>query len=172
MDNFFNYVVWAPNPEIFSFFFLEVRWYGLLFALSFILALQIMYLIFKREKKPLKDVETLAIYMIIASIIGARLGHVFFYEPSLYLTDPLKILKIWEGGLAAFGAAIGIIIAVLLYKNYFIKVSFNTFKIKKINRVGQSYLWITDRIVIAAALIACFVKVGNLINSELFGEPT
>lgn len=172
MDSFFNYVVWAPAPELSSLFFLKIRWYGLLFALGFILALQLMYLIFKKEGKPGKDVEALAIYMIIAAIIGARLGHVFFFEPRLYLSDPIKILMIWEGGLAGFGAAIGVIIAVLIYRNYQISINFRKFKIKKKKREGQSYLWIVDRIVIVTALIASLIRVGNLLNSEFIGKPT
>lgn len=172
MYSFFNYVVWAPDPVIFSVSFLKIRWYGLLFAVGFVLALQIMYIIFKKEGKPMRDVDSLAIYMIIAAIIGARLGHVFFYEPQLYLSDPIKILKIWEGGLAGFGAAIGIIIAVMIYKNYYIRISVRAFKIKKIKREGQPYLWIVDRLVIGTAIIACLIRVGNLINSEFAGKPT
>ena len=172
MDSFFNYVVWAPNPELFSLFFIKIRWYGLFFALGFILALQIMYLIFKKEGKPGKDVEALAIYLIIAAIIGARLGHVFFFEPRLYFADPIKILMIWEGGLAGFGAAIGVIIAVLIYRNYHININFRKFKIRKKKREGQSYFWIVDRIVIVTALIACLIRVGNLMNSEFIGKPT
>lgn len=169
---FFNFVVWTPDPNIFSIFNLEVRWYGLLFALGFILALQIMYYLFKKEDKPGNDVESLAIYMIFAVIIGARLGHVLFYEPEIYLSDPVKILKIWEGGLSGFGAVLGIIIGLFIYRNFYIKLSFKDFKFDKTKRKGQSYLWIADKVVIAAALIACCIRIGNLINSEEVGKPT
>ena len=99
--NIFNYIIWSPNPEIFpNIDWIEVRWYGLLFAAGFIIGQQLMYHIFKVEGKPQKDVDSLTLWMIIATIIGARLGHVLFYEPMRYLQDPISILKTWEGGLA------------------------------------------------------------------------
>ena len=113
-----NYIIWSPNPEIFpNIDWIEVRWYGLLFAAGFIISQQLMYHIFKVEGKPHKDVDSLTLWMIIATIIGARLGHVIFYEPMRYLQDPMSILKTWEGGLASHGAAIGILAAIYLYAN-------------------------------------------------------
>jgi len=172
MDTFFNSVIWLPNPDIFSISFLTVRWYGLLFALGFIIAQQIMFYIYKKEGKPQRDVESLTIYMIIAVVIGARLGHVLFYQPEVYFADPIKILKIWEGGLASHGAAVGILVAILLYVNFYINISFSKFKVKKRKRKDQSYLWVIDRIVIVVALAGCLIRLGNLINSEIVGKPT
>ena len=135
-----------------------MRWYGLLFALGFLLSQQILYYIFKKEGKPEKDVDTLTIYMVIATVIGARLGHVLFYEPERYLSNPIDILKIWEGGLASHGAAVGILFALWLYGR------------KKI--VGQNYLQTLDRIVILVALTGALIRFGNFMNSEIIGKAT
>ena len=153
-----SYIIWSPNPDIFSIGGLTVRWYGLLFALGFIISQQIMFYIYRKENKPEKDVETLTIYMVIATIIGARLGHVLFYEPDVYLSDPIKILKIWEGGLASHGAAIGILLAIYFYA--------------KKTGGGQTFLWVVDRIVIVVALTGCLIRLGNFMNSEIVGIPT
>ena len=167
-----SYIIWSPDPEIISISALSIRWYGLLFALGFIISQQIMFYIYKKEGKPEKDVETLTIFMVVATIIGARLGHVLFYQPDVYLSDPISILKIWEGGLASHGAAAGIIFALYLYSNFYINISFKEFKIKKQKREGQSFLWVIDRIVIVVALTGCLIRFGNLMNSEIIGIPT
>lgn len=168
----FSYIIWSPNPDIIDIGPLVIRWYGLLFALGFIIGQQIIYYIFKKEGKPEKDVETITIYMVIATIIGARLGHVLFYEPAQYLSDPIKILKIWEGGLASHGAAIGILTAIYLYSNYYINISFKEFKIRKRKRQGQGFLWVVDKIVIVVALAGALIRLGNFINSEIIGVET
>lgn len=152
-----QYIVWDPNPIILTLGPLKIVYYGLLFALGFLISQQILFYIFRKEGKPEKDVEVLTIYMVIATIIGARLGHVLFYEPEIYLADPIKILKINEGGLASHGATIGILIALYLYS-----------KKKK----GQSYLWVLDRLVIVIALTGALIRFGNFINSEIIGLPT
>ena len=153
-----NYIIWSPNPEILpnwdfqigSFNIGDIRWYGLLFATGFIVSQQIMYKIYRTEGKPEKDVDSLTLWMIIATIIGARLGHVIFYEPMRYLKDPISILKTWEGGLASHGATIGILTAIYLYVNYLVDINplKGKFVWKKRKRPGQSYLWVVDRIVI------------------------
>jgi len=165
-----NYFIWTADPEIFD--FLPVRWYGLLFAMGFIIGQQIMFYIYKQENKPEKDVDALTLYMIIATVIGARLGHVLFYEPAEYLSNPVNILKIWEGGLASHGAAFGIIIGLYLYSNYQINLNPFKFQWKKQKRKGQDFLWVLDRIVILAALGGCFIRLGNFMNSEIIGKPT
>lgn len=153
-----SYIIWNASPDIFSIGPVTLRWYGLLFALGFLLSQQILYYIYKQEGKPEKDVDTLTIYMVIATIIGARLGHVLFYEPERYLSNPIDILKIWEGGLASHGAAFGILFALWLYAR------------KK--RPGQSYLQVLDRIVILVALTGALIRFGNFFNSEIIGKPT
>ncbi len=174
-----TYLIWDALPEFFHFpDFLPiiggrpVRYYGLLFALGFIISQQIMFYIYRKEGKPERDVETLTVFMVIATIIGARLGHVLFYEPEKYLSHPLEILKIWEGGLASHGAAFGILFALWLYSRY--DIHFDGIKpvFKKIKREGQSYLQVVDRIVIVVALTGCLIRFGNFMNSEIYGKPT
>jgi prolipoprotein diacylglyceryl transferase len=154
-----NYIVWDPNKEIFRLPFNDhpVVWYGLLFAMGFIIGQQIMFYIFKAENKPRQDVETLTLYMVIATVVGARLGHCLFYDPAYYLQNPLDILKVWEGGLASHGAAAGILTGIYLYSK---------------KKSGQSYLWVVDRVVIIVALAGSFIRLGNFINSEIVGLPT
>ena len=152
-----QYLVWDPNPIIFTLGPFKIVYYGLLFASGFLISQQILFYMFKKEGKPEKDVEVLTIYMVIATIIGARLGHVLFYEPAVYFADPIKILKINEGGLASHGATVGILLALYLYS-----------KKKK----DQSYLWVLDRLVIVIALTGCLIRFGNFINSEIIGLPT
>jgi phosphatidylglycerol:prolipoprotein diacylglycerol transferase len=159
-----SYIIWNASPDIFTLPIpfldtkLTLRWYGLLFALGFLVSQQILYYIFKKEGKPEKDVDTLTIYMVIATVIGARLGHVLFYEPERYLSNPIDILKIWEGGLASHGAGLGIFFALWLYAR------------KK--KPGQSYMQTLDRIAILVALTGALIRFGNLMNSEIIGTPT
>lgn len=153
----FNFILWDVSPELFSLGPLTVRWYGLLFALGFLIGQQILIRIYKGEGKSEKHVETLTIYMVIATIIGARLGHCLFYQPDYYLQNPLEILKIWEGGLASHGATIGILIAIYLYSK---------------KETDQSYFYVLDRLVIVIAFAACLIRLGNLMNSEIIGKPT
>ena len=168
-----SFIIWSPNPEIFpGISWLPVRWYGLLFAMSFIVGQQIYLYIYKKEGKPEKDVETLTIYLVIATIIGARLGHVLFYEPIRFLSEPLEILKIWKGGLASHGAAIGVLLGIYIYSNYLVRISFSEFKIKKRKKEGQGFLYVMDRVMIVAALSGAFIRAGNFMNSEIIGIPT
>lgn len=147
------YINWNLNPG-FEILGLEIRYYGFLFALSFILGYTIMEKIFKWEDKPIKELDRLSIYMIISTIIGARLGHCFFYEPEYYLANPLQILNLRQGGLASHGAAIGILFALWLY-------------VRK--RPNTTYFWVVDRIVIVVALAGFFIRLGNFFNSEIYG---
>jgi phosphatidylglycerol---prolipoprotein diacylglyceryl transferase len=156
IDILLTYVVWSPTPEIFP-GFERLRWYGLLFALGFIISQQIIVYIYRKEGQDERLVDKLTIYMVISTIIGARLGHVFFYEADKYLSNPLDIFKVWEGGLASHGAAIAILIALYMYS-------------KKVP--SQSYLWVVDRIVIVVALTGALIRMGNLMNSEIGGKPT
>ncbi|QSE96948.1 prolipoprotein diacylglyceryl transferase [Fulvivirga lutea] len=180
-----SYLIWNVDPEFFTIPIIDrpVRWYGLLFALGFLVSQQIMFYLYRKEGKPEKDVETLTIYMIIATVIGARLGHVLFYEPDKYLANPIDILKVWEGGLASHGAAFGILFALWLYTKYDIKIKFfwiikgligipTSISAKKVTRPGQSYLQVVDRIVIVVALTGCLIRMGNFMNSEIYGLPT
>ncbi len=153
-----GYLIWNGSPELFNIGDLVIRWYGLFFAIGFLIGQQIIYYIFRKENKPEKDVDALTIYMVVATIIGARLGHVLFYEPDVFFANPMEILKVWQGGLASHGAAIAILIALWIYSR------------KK--KAGQSYFQVLDRIVIIAALASAFIRFGNFFNSEIIGKPT
>lgn len=152
----FCYITWSVSPEMFSIGPITLRWYGLLFAMSFVIGYIIMQRIFKHENQPIALLDELATYMIISTIIGARLGHVLFYEPESYFQHPLDILKIWQGGLASHGAAVGILIALYIFAR----------------RKHKPFFWALDRIVIVVALAGFFIRTGNLMNSEIFGKPT
>src|SRR5690554_2357019 len=105
-----NFITWNADPEIFSLGPLSVRWYGLMFAISFILGYHIVEKQFKHEKENLKWLDSLLMYIVISTIIGARLGHVFFYAWDYYSQNIGEILMVWKGGLASHGGAIGIFI--------------------------------------------------------------
>jgi phosphatidylglycerol:prolipoprotein diacylglycerol transferase len=156
IDLLLSQVVWDPSPEVFPGLNIP-RWYSLLFAGGFVVSYFIMTNIFRKEGKPESDVDRLTMYMVIGTVLGARLGHVIFYEPERYLSNPIDILKTWEGGLASHGAAIGILLALFYYAK---------------RTKGQSYLWIVDRIVIVAAISACMIRMGNFMNSEIGGKVT
>ncbi|GHE60526.1 MAG: prolipoprotein diacylglyceryl transferase [Bacteroidota bacterium] len=169
-----SYFVWDPMREIIKGIQPPV-WYSVLFAAGFIFGYQIMVYIFKKEGKNPLNVDTLSVHMIVATIVGARLGHLIFYEPERFLADPLVFFRTWEGGLASHGAAICIPIALYLYSNYVVKVVKPRpwpLKFIKQKREGQSYLWIIDRIVITVALAGAFIRFGNFVNSEIIGKPS
>jgi phosphatidylglycerol:prolipoprotein diacylglycerol transferase len=152
-----NYITWNPDPEIFSLGPLSVRYYGLFFAIAFLLGYYIIQRMFKREEVPEQWLDKLFLYVVIATVVGARLGHVFFYGWDYYSQHPAEIIAIWHGGLASHGGAIGILIAIYLYS-------------KKITK--RPMLWILDRLVIPVALAAVFIRMGNLMNSEIIGRVT
>ncbi len=152
-----NFIIWNLDPDIIDLGFPRIRYYGLMFVISFMLGYKIMQIIFKREKQPEQGVESLLWYMMVGIIVGARLGHCLFYQPEYYLAHPIEILKVWEGGLASHGGAIGIVIALILYSR----------KVAK-----KPLTWILDRIVIVVALGAAFIRLGNLANSEIYGRAT
>src|SRR2546428_1917620 len=152
-----TFINWDVHREIFALGPLVLRWYGLLFASGFAVGYYIMQGIFRKEGIKDDVLDKLTLYMVIATVVGARLGHCLFYEPGYYLNHPLKILKIWEGGLASHGAAIGIFIGLYLFS-------------KNVSKLP--YLWILDRIAIVVALAGAFIRTGNLFNSEIYGKPT
>ncbi len=165
------YIVWDANPVLFSidafnlfgfqFPQFEIRWYGLLFAAGFLIGMQIMTRIFRKEGKPQEDLDALLIYMVISTVLGARIGHYLFYEPEVLFRNPLEVILPPYRGLASHGATIGILTALWLYSRR--KSSLLT---------GQTFLWTTDRIVIAVALAGACIRLGNLMNHEIVGLPT
>ena len=169
-----NYITWNVNPEIFSIGLLTVRWYGLLWAIGIWLALVVIQRLFKNENLPEEWLDKLFMYTVIGTIVGARLGHCFFYEwkpldqpieflgitikyGNHYITHPWELLYVWRGGLASHGGAAGILIAMILYN-------------KNVSKKG--IVWIFDRLLIGAALTGASIRLGNLMNSEIYGSVT
>ena len=152
----FLIIPWNVDPEIFRIGSFAVRWYGLLFASAFLFSYIIMNRIFRNENLSQEVLDRLTVYMAIGVVAGARLGHCLFYEPSYYLSNPVEILKIWKGGLASHGAAIGILIALWLF----------------VRKEKKDYTWIIDRIAIVVALSGFLIRMGNLMNSEIYGVET
>lgn len=169
-----NFITWTVDPVLFHLGPLSVRWYGLLWALGILAALKIVERIYKHEKLPEDWLDKLFIYTVAGTIIGARLGHCFFYEWKLmpepvtflgitftygnyYLSHPWELLYIWRGGLASHGGAIGILTAMYFYN-------------KNVSKKG--YIWIFDRLVVGVAICGASIRLGNLMNSEIYGSVT
>ena len=156
---------WNPNQVLLDLHFIQIRYYSLMFVIAFSLGFYITKKIFLAENKPLEKLDTLVIYVAIATLLGARLGHVFFYDWDYFKVHPLEIILPFRfspsfevtgfAGLASHGAAVGIIIAMLLY-------------IRKYPDMKLS--WVLDRIVIAITIGGMFVRFGNFMNSEIVGK--
>ena len=153
---FLSAIIWNANPILAELGPLTVRWYGLLFMSGFVVGTFILSHIYRSEKVSPHWVDVITIYMLLGTVIGARLGHVFFYDWAQYKNDLVSIFKIWEGGLASHGATIGIIFAVWLFSRN------NKF----------DWLWTLDRIVLVVAVGGALIRLGNLMNSEIVGRPT
>lgn len=151
-----NYIIWDANPVLID-SFVTVRWYGLMFAIGFWIGFNIVAHMFKHEGAPERWLGILLLWVGAGTVIGARLGHVFFYAWDYYSQHPMKILATWEGGLASHGGAIGVIIAVILFSIFTAK---------------RNPLWTFDCLVPAIALVGCLIRIGNLMNSEIFGHAT
>ena len=152
-----GFITWTANPVLFQLGFFAVRWYSLMFLIGFTIGYYIIYKMFKHEGARQEWIDKLLIYVAIATIVGSRLGHVFFYQWDYYSQHPLDIIKIWEGGLASHGGTIGIIIAILLYSKYVTK---------------KSPIWTFDRLVVPVALVGALIRIGNLFNHEIYGHDT
>ena len=151
-----DFITWTVSPEIIS-SPVTVRWYGLMFAIGFWIGYEIVWRMFRHEGAPEKWVGSLFIYVAVATFLGARLGHVFFYGWDYYSQHLGDILKVWEGGLASHGGAIGIMIAVFIYSKYVTK---------------RSPLWTFDKLVVPIAFVGALIRMGNLFNHEIYGGPT
>jgi len=151
------FIHWNVSPEIFSIGPVHVRWYGLLFAVGFLFGYSHGEKMFKHENIDLKWLESLFIYLIVATVIGARLGHVLFYGWDYYSHHPIEILYVWQGGLASHGGVLGIIIAMFIWSKYVSK---------------RSILWVLDRVVVPSIFVGALIRLGNLMNSEIYGMPT
>lgn len=151
-----EHFIWSTNPVAVSFFGLHIYWYGILFAAAILSGLEFMKWVFRLEKKDAALLDSMFIYIVVGIVVGARLGHCLFYDPAFYLANPLKILAVWEGGLASHGGGIGVLIALYLY----------------VKKYKMDLLWLLDRIAIPTALFGFFVRMGNFMNSEIVGHQT
>ena len=156
MINGFLAIVWDFDPTFFRIFGLEIRYYGLMWALAILIGSLFFVQAVRREGLRSNVADSIFIYGTLATVIGARLGHCFFYDPAYYLANPLQILNIRDGGLASHGAAVGLLIGLWLFSR----------------RNKLPYLWALDRIMIPVAIGGALVRLGNLFNSEIYGHAT
>ena len=162
----FSAIVWDPSKGIDLGFFM-IRYYSMMYLVAFVLGWYIMKKFFKHENIDEEKLDPLFIYAVLGTLIGARLGHVFFYQTELLWEDPLSVVLPFSfkngfeftgfQGLASHGAAIGIITAMYFYSKKHLK---------------KNILFILDRIVIPVAIGGVFIRIGNFINSEIIGKPT
>ncbi len=150
-------ITWTADPAIFTIGSKEIRWYSLMFIIGFGIGYKIVERMWKRENINPKWIDPLLYYTLVGTVVGARLGHCLFYDPGYYLSHPVEILKVWEGGLASHGGVLGIIVAIYFYS-------------KHVSR--QSMLWTFDKLVVPTGLVAALIRIGNLMNHEVYGLPT
>ncbi|WP_279172619.1 prolipoprotein diacylglyceryl transferase [Tannerella forsythia] len=150
-------ITWTADPAIFTIGSKEIRWYSLMFIIGFGIGYKIVERMWRRESINPKWIDPLLYYTLIGTVVGARLGHCLFYDPGYYLSHPIEILKVWEGGLASHGGVLGIIVAIYFYS-------------KHVSR--QSMLWTFDKLVVPTGLVAALIRIGNLMNHEVYGHPT
>ncbi|MDR0537018.1 MAG: prolipoprotein diacylglyceryl transferase [Tannerellaceae bacterium] len=151
-----NFITWTADPALFQVGTIEVRWYGLAFAVGFYIGDLIAVQMWKKEKLNREWIYPLFWYTILGTVLGARLGHCLFYQPSL-LTDPLAFINIRGGGLASHGGVLGIIIAIYFFSRKY---------------THKSMLWTFDRLVVPTGLVAALIRLGNLMNHEIYGHAT
>ena len=156
MNNLFLTVMWNFDPVFFRIGSVEIRYYGVMWAIGFAISMWLFIRFVKREGYPDKVFDSIFWFGTLSTIIGARLGHCLFYETDYYLTNPIQILNIRQGGLASHGAAIGLLIGLWLFSR----------------KNKMPYLWSLDRIMIAVAITGAIVRLGNLFNSEIYGIET
>lgn len=151
-----SYFHWNVEREIVHLFGpFSLHWYSLFFIAGFALGNFIFLSFVKRENKPLELCESLLYYIVAGTVLGARLGHCLFYDPIGYLSNPLSILKVWEGGLASHGGYAGVLISIFLFSR---------------KHKEMSFFWIADRITIVSILAGAFIRIGNFFNSEIVGR--
>lgn len=146
---------WNVDPTLLHLGPLQMRWYGLMFLIGFLWGYQGMRKICIWEKKPLDALDSMLTHLFLGTLIGARLGHCLFYEPEYYFAHPLDIFKIWEGGLASHGGGIGVFVALWLFSR---------------KNPAFPLMWIYDRVAIFTVLTGGFIRIGNLMNSEIIGR--
>lgn len=149
-------IVWDVDPVFFSVGSLSVRYYGLCWATGILLGYWLLGYLSKREGVPESVVDKMALWSVLGVFIGARLGHCYVYDAPYYFSHPLEVFKVWEGGLASHGGIVGVLVAM-----YFVA-----------RKEKLSMLWVMDHVTIPIALIATFIRIGNLMNSEIYGVET
>lgn len=153
-------MIWDASPIAFTLSWgtvqWPVHWYGLFFAGAFAYGIAFFHYVFRREGRPADEVYDLALCFMLGTVLGARLGHVLLYDPVFYLSHPLEIFKIWQGGMASHGALIGILVGVYVYA-----------RLAKL-----PFLWVADRIGMAVPVSGFLIRLGNFANSEILGRPT
>lgn len=160
-------MLWDANPELFSIAGLPVRYYGVLFAVGLILGYNIVKRLFQKERIPIQYLDTLLIYILVGTVVGARLGHCLFYDFAYYSQHPLEAIIPFQKiggayqyvgfmGLASHGGAIGVLLAIYLYCRKY--------------KIGM--FWLLDRIAIGVPVAGAFIRFGNFMNSEIYGKPT
>lgn len=154
----FSFITWDINPNIIE-SPIMIRYYGLLFGLAFFAGFTLMKKMFANEKVSEEWLDKILMYAVVGTVVGARLGHVFFYEWDYYSQHLMEIPQVWKGGLASHGAAIAIVIAMWVYS-------------KRVTKGTKSVLWTLDKVVITVALAAGLIRVGNLMNSEIIGDKS
>lgn len=152
-----SFITWTADPILLDTSFIDIRWYSLMFLIGFLGGYKILEKIFKHEGAPESWLGSLLIYVMFGTIIGARLGHVFFYEWEQYSQNPIDIFKVWEGGLASHGGTIGVALAVFLFSKF---------------KAHRSVIWTLDRLAVAVAMVAGLIRLGNLFNHEIYGHAT
>ncbi len=152
-----TYITWDVSPEIIQIGPFSLRWYGLMFAAGFSFGFMMVRKMFLAEGAPEKWLDSLFMALVVGTILGARLGHILFYQPEYYFSHPSEILKIWEGGLASHGGVIGVVTALWWFSRY----------------VSQkSFYWVADKVAAPIALVGAMIRFGNLMNSEIVGHPS
>lgn len=150
-------ILWDWDPTLIMIGNLDIRWYGLMWAIAILAAERVCYFTFKREGLPSQTLESAFIWIVLGTFIGARVGHCLFYEPEVYLAEPWRIVTdIRNGGMASHGATIGILLGIWIF----------------VKRNHLPFIWGLDRIAIVAPLSGAIIRFGNLFNSEIVGYPT
>ena len=174
------YITWNVDPILFEIGPVSIRWYGLLWAVGLYLNYLIQVKLYKNEGSPDDWADKIFLWMTVGVIVGARLGHCWFYEWHLtddpiqifawtinyrnpYIEHPLWLIKVWEGGLSSHGGAVGVITAAILLEKY---------QFSKNKKIKTSVIWILDKLVIGICVTATLIRFGNLMNSEIYGNPT
>jgi phosphatidylglycerol:prolipoprotein diacylglycerol transferase len=149
-------LVWNVDPVLLQIGSLQLHWYGLLFAAGILAAYRAGIWSFEQAGGSREEASRLLGYVVVGTVVGARLGHCLLYEPGYYLSHPLEILAVWRGGLASHGGVLGIALAVWLFAR----------------RTGRDVRWLLDRVAVAAPAAAACIRVGNFFNSEIVGRPS